>query len=548
MPRYFPNAATIRAGSLGNLSPAEIEKFLQDPTQCDYREAMIHLRAAGLIDGTERNARPIVAGRNTLCAAPGSPGSKDSHSPHALIGDSYYSLKVDATESKTITNTPTTLAVTAIDRDLPAGFVLKVDDGSGALRGFLELTQDEVDGATSLHVVRATGSNVPVTSGDDVTNGNVFYVQAGLVSAGIENLMLVADPPGGWMDNYPVYAEGSRYYACDGIALDPFQVDIRNVLIVGFPGHGLWMGNGWGSTNTQKGRKSPWDAEGCFVDNVYVDRCLGGIYLGTTDSKFGTLVTSATRDYGVIVAGGPVSGNLIHAYGTKTAVQVTQGGILNCNFVEAADTTVGGLEIVGSYGGIHRLRLYNNNYWSLRVFGGYNTINSADILHSSTNTDPNDWRSGAAVVVGSYSDGTSLNNLSVRCNVSNVNGVLIGDNSSKVLGISSDSKQVGFRLNGHVKGSGGDSNYGVTFAGPLSGAEINLNVDGFAKGVVFNVNKNATPAPLARSRVRIWGPSSTTIWAMNNATPTPSVVAAGTFSSPDSSLLLGSPQLEFIHV
>jgi hypothetical protein len=185
------------------------------------------------------------------------------------------------------------------------------------------------------------------------------------------------------------------------------------------------------------------------------------------------------------------------------------------------------------------MRLYNNHYWALRVFGAHNTFNGADIVHDGNNVDPADWRSGVAVFVGSYADGCSFDNFAVRCS-GGAGGLAIGDTSGKVLG-ELGGKQVGFKFNGHLTSSTtSPTNYGVSLLAPMVGAEMNVHVDGFTRGLRLE-----TPITnFDGCRFRFWGPSGTEIWARNQGNT--ALVSAGTFGSPTWGLL-DANQFEFIY-
>lgn len=466
----FTIRPSIIQASFAALTNNERKLWLQSLGR-NYRTTPIQIEAGCLIAGTRGKAYPIVAGQG-MCVAPGSDGGATTYSPKALINDKYYTLRLTAAGTSALTQPATgSVAVSAIDRALPKGFTYYFNSGAGHDGGLLQLTADVAAGATSLPSSTIyTNTDVVSTQTGGPLNG--YFHQGGFPGAQIRDMMLVADPatpmsPG---------SEGSRYYACDGIAYSAIGSTVENCSVWGFPGHGYYLTYPLNHT-TANGAFSPWDFEKNTYNGLNAHDCLSGITIVCADSRYDQLAAVNCRDYGVQFIGNDAQGGTIHAYGIVGTGIKTWLRTFGSHWY--GDSCYYGIDIAGTGSIINSVRCFNNTYSGLRIFGTANKIGAAILEHSATGT--NGTGTGFTCFFSSSASYSSIRDMTILGGASGANGVLFGDNTAVALS--------GTTLNGQIFGAG---TYGLKVVCPLSGCDGNLNIVGYSTCLHFTNDATLT--------------------------------------------------------
>jgi hypothetical protein len=422
-----------------------------------YRSTPIYTDAAALI--SHKWSEPIVAGRS-MCVAPSVDGGYSKPSPNALIRDRWHDLIVKSTQTKSFTtgSPQGTLAVTALDRAIPAGFVI-----GHAGEDFLILVSDAAIGATSI-TVKKIYSDVTVSANDEYGANNGFFYQRGEGSPMVERMVLIGDP-------FPLINPGfeaTRKYSCDGVAVSAMGGHYDKLRIESFPGHGLWVSSPT-AFPTVTSRTMPWDKLELNLVDVSVSRCLSGITCNATDAMFGKLVTQGCRDYGVRFNGFAMEGDSIHSYGCNVGTSfpggvyanVVQGESCNFGFETFNITEIG------------TLRVYSNTYRGF-LSDAYNVfINNAFIQQDSGATNGDSYPTGWAAV----NNGSRLMSPAFAVEANGCDGFLLGT-SVHVMDQC--------RLAGRVEGNSASNKSGLKFACDFKGNVVDFNVNGFTNAVYFN--------------------------------------------------------------
>ena len=471
-------------------------------TVVDYRTSPIYLDAANSV--SYYTNKPIVAARS-MCGEPSVDGGYATFSPNALIRDRYYNLVVTATGNCTLNSGhPTdTLNIAALDRALPAGFVLDFTGG-----GIVQLTTAAALGATNLSVARIY-TDVAITTSQTGAPINGTFAQKGTCYPKINDVVLVGDPN-------PLISRGfdaGRKYSCDGIAISAMGTRIRNVNISNFNGHGVWVSYPYNSS-TVYGISSPWDVEKLFLDDITVANCFSGVTVNSTDPVIGTITAREIRDYGVRFNGFANQVGTIHAFGCGTGVYC-KGNV----YADKLQGETSGYGVIlgdlSDKSQISQVRAFNNTYVGLAINVGNTWIGSAIVDHSSTSIDGNPAgangvaATGYSTVLGSYADSVTINYLRISC-TGNARGLMIGNSGSKTIGA--------IDLSGVIIGSTGT--YGIHVPYSMTACNLNFVVGGFTYGVYFG-----NTSVLTANRIILRGPSATTIrWADSTT---------GTFDTPN---------------
>jgi hypothetical protein len=459
-----------------------------------YRSTPIYVDAASVI--AHRWDQPLVADR-AMCVAPSVDGGYNSPSPNALIRDRWHDLVITATETRSFTSgSPThTLSVESLDRDIAAGFVI------GFTGGYLVVTADAATGATSLSLSRIF-FDVAVTSGDEATAHNGFFYQRGEGSPLLDNLVLMGDP-NPLINVNPVAYESTRKYACDGVAIAAMGATFNNLRIQNFPGHGLWASSTTASS-TLNGTTLPWDQHELQLNNVFVDKCLSGITVLSTDTMFGKLVASACRDYGVRFTGFAAMGDSIHAYGCNVGISL-QGGAF-CNAVQG-ETCNFGIEVFNT-SQIGSVRAYNNTYRGF-VANAYNIqVGRMFVTHASATTIADSYATGYAVAMPAAR--FTCHDMTIDAS-NGANGMSFGTSAGNL---------VEARMAGRINGDDTASTYGLRITHSILGSDLDFNINRFPN--CLYIDNGVT---LTGNSMKFRGTSSNTIRWANGTT--------GTFTTPN---------------
>lgn len=519
---------------------AEVETWLRDPLKSDIHSSRIDLVCGGLVTSSVGFARPTVASP-TLCAVPSSNGGSATYSPHSLIGDRWKTFRRIANGSLTLSSgSPTgnlSIASNALDRDLPAGFCLRVTASDGVTdRGWVRITSNVSAGSTTLplhwinnNCSKGASFTVAIVSTDILVSNSFWYPQHNVSLWQIRHMNLTGDPPVSRIDSDPKHTESARYYACDGIACSGVGY-IEGLRIEGFPGWAAHL-ESRGNTDTQSGQKSPYDVEAPYVGQCVAERCLSGFYLGWTDGSTGSLKSGGMKDFAFYVTAGPISGGHWHGWGSNVAIYTKDGSSIKNVGLEAADSN-GGLDMFGDYHVVTSCRVYNNLYYGARYWGTVD-VSGLDVTHASNAVDGGDGLpTGYAVILGSWGDATTLKGFRISCS-GGAHGLLLGHTGGKTLGVRSGSNVDGVTLQGNLHGDGTTGSKGLVINSPIVGLDGTVNITGFNKH--FTVTSTGS---LTGSRLIVRGPSSGVVTWANAAT--------GTFAAPNYQSGIASDQVQFI--
>lgn len=488
----------IPIASFAGLSNTERRTWLQSLGN-HYRSVPLYLEAASYVSGQQGLATPLVAA-TSLCNAPVSDGGATTFSPNGLVCDRYYTMSLTAGSTLALTAPATgNLTVTATDRALPKGFAIFFQSGAGHTGGIVQLTAAVSAGATTLPVSTIyTNTDIVSTQVGKPLNG--YYSQGGIPSPIVRDLQLSADPnpvmsPG---------AEGSRYYACDGLALSAIGSTIENVTAFGFPGHGFYLTYPLNHT-TANNSFSPWDFEKNTYNGLAAHDCLTGISILCTDARYDQLAAVNCRDYGVQFVGSDAQGGTVHSYGVVgTGIKAW---LRTFGSHWYGDSCYYGIDLTGAGSIINSVRCFNNTYSGLRIFGTANKVGAAILEHTATGT--NGTGTGYTAFFSSSAGYSTIRDLTILGGASGANGVLLGDNTSTTLS--------SITLNGQIFGAG---TYGLKVVCPLSGCDMNLYIAGYTNDVYFT-----SDATLTGCYLRFKGATAATIHWSDGTT--------GTFGTPN---------------
>lgn len=495
---YGGKRPAVETTTYQGLSIDDYVAFLR--SRQNYTATPIYIEATG--DYSYRMDSPIVAA-TSLCAPPSVDGGADNPSPNALIRDRYIGLRVTAAGNLILTSGTSTgtLAVNALDRALPRGFVLTFSGG------IIQLRAAAAAGATSLDVARIY-TDVTITTSQVGTPTNGFFAQGGTTRARLANLCLAGDPN-------PLIARGydaGRKYACDGIAVTGIGCRYENLVISNFPGHGIYATYPVNSS-TLYGVTTPWDSTEVYFRDLTVTKCFSGITIGATDCVADALLVSECRDYGVRFMGFAAQVGRVHAYGCGKGIWAS--GNVYADQLEGETCDYGVVLAGGSdRSQIGSVRSFDNAYVGLSLAVGNGWIGSAIVDHRTNTPDGNAPSAdlpgtGYAVVLGSWADYFTITHLRITC-FDAAQGLLLGHSAGKTL--------TGLDLRGTVSGVTGT--YGVHVPYPLAGSNLELVVAGFTTGVYFGDD-----CALTGNRLVFRGPAATTIRWPDGTT--------GTFATPN---------------
>lgn len=483
----------------------ELYTFLQ--AQGDrYRSAPIYLDAASTV--AHFWDKPIVAGRS-MCAAPAVDGGYANQSPNALIRDKTSDLRITATGALSTnpltTGTPNgTLAISALDRALQAGFVLEFPGG------YVKLTANASAGATSLSL-RRINADVSISATHVGIARNGYFYQRGSGCPQVNNVVLCGDP-NPLMDD-PRHNENSRKFACDGIAVNAMGGHYDKVICFNFPGHGMFIGSNT-AFSTLEMRFAPWDIIEVHLGYVSVLNCLTGVTLTASDSQFDSITAAGCRDYGTRLHGPNVQGKTIHSWGCQLAHWSDLGG--RAEHIEAESSDYGANIFGKSEQGV--IKAWSNWYRAL-LFDGYETSFKAihadqDNYATTGAADPTGgvYPTGYAVVFRGFNDNVVCPAMIVKGR----NGA-----SGFCFGQDNNHNNEGNQLVGSIIGDGSGS-YGLDLRQHLVGSNFSFNVNGFIDEVYIRDG-----VTLFGNKLDFYGTSNSTVrW------PGESAGVRHSFSSP----------------
>jgi hypothetical protein len=425
----------------------------------DYRTSPIPMESGCLIEGSA-GFNSILIASESMCTPPSVDGGCMVPSPNALIKDGYYNLLVTAGASHTFTaGAPTaTLAVSAIDRALPAGFQIKFP------AGYLVLTAAAAAGATSLALSRLY-NDVAVVSSDVAINANGYFPQGGICCPTVRNWLLCADPNPRISSNFAF--ETTRKYACDGLAFEASAALIQNLILTGFPGHGIYASYALDPA-TQSANFAPLDHEKIHIENTTVRHSLCGLTIAATDAVTDNHTSQGCRDYGMLLLGNAIQVGKNHNFGCGIAAMLLSGAgtIGDGNWelensgigLDVAETAAG--SIIGA-----SVRAFSNSHCDARIMAPNCYVAAIHINNSTTTADGGDPNpTGYSVVIGTYADRLDLP--SAYIDTTSGNGLLIGSNASDTL----QCQQINARV-------GGSGTHACHVAGHLAGTHLNVVLD-----------------------------------------------------------------------
>ncbi len=465
-----------------------------------YRTDPIYIEAGSMLEGNVD--QPLIAG-TALCPDSGTIAGSGSPSPRALIRDRWHDLAVTVTDPVVLTtSTPASFGVTGVDRDLPQGFVLGFDGGANLVM----LAAAAASGATSLSLTKIY-NNVNIADNSVGIARNGYFFQNGTGCPNFHNLFLVGDPNP--MMNDPRTQEATRKYSCDGIALAAAGAVYDNVFIYNFPGHALWCESAIDS-NTFGGpsganKNSHLDFFEVNLKYVNCNNCLSGITINASDGKFGTLIASGCRDYGVKLNGANNQGDKIHVWGCGTGAIFNLGG--HADHVEGENNNYG-VNILTSPCEFGTIKVWDNSLRGLYIDTYETMINSIQASHATafdSGSDPFYQTTGFAVIIKDFCDRLMCPAMFAKA-TAGAQGVRIG--------INHDHTMVGTQLQGSILGDASPGEKGLYLRADMSGCKLEFHVGGFAKSVY--VEDDVT---LAGNKIDLYGTSATTIrWDDTNLT------------------------------
>jgi hypothetical protein len=466
------------------LSAADLDAWMLSQGS-RYRSTSIPIDAATQI--SHCLSEPIIAGRGLIDGDAGMVAGQNSPSPTSLIKDRWHDLVITATETKTfsVATPQSTLAVEAIDRVIPAGFVISFDGGS------LTVMVSAAVGAVSL-TLRRIHFDVTVNSNDEAIAANGYFYQQGEGSPLLSTMALVGHPD----PHISPGSESARKYSCDGVAVSAMGGIYQNLELFNFPGHGLWVSS---PTNfsTLAQLQLPWDKIELYLDNIWVGHCLSGITVAATDAQFSTLVAAGCRDYGIRFLGYAGQGSQMHCYGCGVGVSIPNG--IYANIIQAETNNYGG-EVFG-YSQIGSWRGFGNTYRGLLVDSLSVNIGSLLLSHSSGATSADPYPTGWAAVVRGFSDRFMCSQVGIDAD-SGAKGLMLGQD-----GYAHDLFEM--QLKGRITGYNSPGPDGLRIGQTVVGSDLNLNVNGFANCLWIS-----NGVSLAGNTIRIRGTSTNTVrWA-----------------------------------
>ena len=460
-----------------------------------YRETPILLEAASYV--AHFWDQPLVASK-TMCAEAATAGDYDSPSPKFLIGDNWHNMAFTVTEVDDVVfndTNPHAVDVSALPKALKAGFVLQFTGLAGAT-SYLVLMADAAQGATSISC-RKLYWNWTVYTDQVVTACNGYYYQQGVPASMLQNLCLVGDPRGvndaDMLEFYRPddqgYWDGLRThdYSCDGVAIRASGAVVDNLLIVNFPGHGLYMsGSEYGGTNTSM--HLPWDTKWeNQIGTVTVSGAMAGITFSAVDGQFDSLIASGCRDYGIRLNGGNIQGNMIHTWGNTLGLWMSLGNQINQ--IEA-ETNLHGMCALGDTCQIGAIRawdnlrtgvlfdVYQSTVGSMWIKQGFQGSEQVHPYHDSVNPISSSYPVNYALVIRGWTGGFVCPSIYIFT-TNGVNGFQLGQDNNFV--------NRGVHLKGFIAGEDATAGlYGLRICQDLTGSTLDFNISGYDRALWFD--------------------------------------------------------------
>jgi len=522
-----------------------------------YRETPIIVEAGSYVSSFWD--KPIVASK-TMCAEATEHLDYNSPSPKFLIGDEWHNLRFTVTGVGNVVFTdanPHTITVSPLPKALKAGFVLQITktvagNPDVVTYAWLTLMADAAEGATSISCKRIYW-DWTVDTGQVITACNGYFYQQGTPAVMLQNLCLLGDArgdpntPGGdcleYYENWTYWDTlRTNKYSCDGVALRSSGAVIENLLICGFPGHGLYFSHSeWSGSNTSM--HMPWDAKWeCQIGKVTVAGAMAGITFIAVDGQFESLIAYGCRDYGIRLKGGNIQGDTIHTWGNNLGLWMSLGNQINQ--IEAEYCTHG-MCAIGDTCQIGAIKAWGNLRTGVLFDVYQSTVGSMHIQQGfrggeDGNTEDNPiwdyYPTNYALVIRGYISSFICDSVFVET-TNGVNGFVLGQDNNFVI--------TAVHLRGTILGSTTNNNpgaYGLRIRQDMSGSTLDFYIYGYGGRTI-----DAAPTYdlyfddylfLDGNSLKFRGPSVNTVRWSDGTT--------GTFGTPNiPAILLAHNEIEF---